>query len=206
MSARPPGHAAIVKAAREEFAERGYGATSIRDIAQRAGVSLSALYYYYKGKQEVLVAILDDVQDAYFSTCEEALAQAGKDPAEQLEAIVEATVRYRSTHPGKSNILLSEERSLQPEHLERYRANNARGTQQFRDIIEQGVKDGVFLTPYPDDARRAVIAMCNAVAQWYQPGGALSEDDLVERYVSLALTVVEYRPRAPRRRARASSA
>ncbi|MFI7008772.1 TetR/AcrR family transcriptional regulator [Streptomyces sp. NPDC050145] len=199
MSTRPPGHAAIVKAAREEFAERGYGATSIRDIAQRAGVSLSALYYYYKGKQELLVAILDDAHDAYFSSCQEALARAGEDPAEQLAAIVESTVRYRSTHPSKSNILLSEERSLQPEHLERYRANHAMATRQFRDIIERGVKEGVFLTPYPDDARRAVMAMCNAVAQWYEPGGVLSEDDLVERYVSLALTIVEYRPRAPRR-------
>ncbi|MDI3406940.1 TetR/AcrR family transcriptional regulator [Streptomyces cavernicola] len=202
MSTRPPGHAAIVRAARAEFAERGYGATSIRDIAQRAGVSLSALYYYYKGKQDLLVAILDDAQDAYFSSCEQALAEAGEDPAEQLEALVEATVRYRSTHASKSNILLSEERSLEPEHLERYRADNARSTRRFRDIIERGVQDGLFLTPYPDDARRAVIAMCNAVAQWYEPGGALSEDDLVERYVSLALTAVEYRPRAPRRASR----
>lgn len=199
MSTRPAGHKAIVEAAREEFAERGYGATSIRDIAQRAGVSLSALYYYYKGKQELLVAILDDAHDAYFDACEKALTEAGDDPAEQLEALVAATVRYRTTHPVKSSILLTEERSLEPEHLQRYRTNEARGTQQFRDAIERGGAEGIFLTPYPDDARRAVIAMCNAVAQWYRPGGELSEDDLVERYVALALTIVEYRPRTPRR-------
>ena len=202
MRTQPTGHKAIVEAAREEFAERGYGATSIRDIAQRAGVSLSALYYYYESKQELLVAILDDANDAYFRACEEALEQAGEDAAEQLEALVAATVRYRTTHPVKSSIMLTEERSLEPEHLQRFRKSEERGTQQFREVIQRGVAEGIFLTPYPEDARRAVIAMCNAVSQWYRPGGRLSEDDLVGRYVSLALTIVEYRPRTPRRSGR----
>ncbi|WP_259375296.1 hypothetical protein [Rhodococcus pseudokoreensis] len=84
-----------------------------------------------------------------------------------------------------------------------YERSEARGSQQFKDVIEAGVKIGLFQTPYPDDARRAVIAMCNAVAQWYRPGGELTEDMLIERYVSLALTVVEYRPRTARRGAAA---
>lgn len=199
MPTRTPGHRAIIEAARREFSERGYGAASIRDIAQRAGVSLSALYYYHKGKQELLVAILDDGMDAYFSACEAASAGAGEGPAEQLEALVAATVRFRTEHPVKSSIVLTEGRSLEPDHVERYRRSEARASQQFRDVVERGVADGVFGTPYPDDARRAVIAMCNAIAQWYRPGGPVGVDDLVERYVSLALTVVEYRPRAVRR-------
>ncbi|QSE95614.1 hypothetical protein JWS13_29730 [Rhodococcus pseudokoreensis] len=87
--------------------------------------------------------------------------------------------------------------------LAAYERSEARGSQQFKDVIEAGVKIGLFQTPYPDDARRAVIAMCNAVAQWYRPGGELTEDMLIERYVSLALTVVEYRPRTARRGAAA---
>ncbi|MGW4804562.1 TetR/AcrR family transcriptional regulator [Kitasatospora sp. NPDC004272] len=198
----PAGHTAIIEAARAQFAEQGYGATSIRDIARRAGVSLSALYYYYKGKQELLVAILEDGMAAYFGACEAALAAVGEDPAERLEALVSATVRFRAGHPVKSGIVLTEGRSLEPEHLARYRESEERGTRQFREVIEQGVAEGIFLTPYPDDARRAVIAMCNAVAQWYRPEGPSTVEELAERYVSLALTVVEYRPRTVRRPAR----
>lgn len=203
VSSRPAGHQAIIEAARQEFSEQGYGSTSIRDIAQRAGVSLSALYYYYKGKQELLVAILDDGLDAYFSSCERALDAVGDDPAERLEALVEATVRFRIDHRAKSSIVLTEGRSLEPEHLARYRENEERGSRQFREVIEDGVARGLFLTPYPDDARRAVIAMCNAVAQWYRADGEVGPDELVERYVALALVVVEYRPRATRRGAAA---
>ncbi|MEV6108360.1 TetR/AcrR family transcriptional regulator [Streptomyces sp. NPDC051940] len=203
MSSRTTaGHKAIIEAARAEFAEQGYGATSIRHIAQRAGVSLSALYYYYKGKQELLVAIMQEGLDAYFDACDEALAEVGDEPAEQLEAVVGATVRFRAGHAANSSIVLLEGRSLEPENLAHYRKHEERGTQLFRGIIERGVEDGTFLTPYPEDSRRAVIAMCNAVAQWYRVDGPVPLDELVERYVSLALTVVEYRPRAARRGAR----
>ncbi|MFC9614271.1 TetR/AcrR family transcriptional regulator [Streptomyces sp. NPDC056938] len=199
MPSRPAGHKAIIEAARLEFSERGYGATSIRDIAKRAGVSLSALYYYYKGKQELLVAILGDSLETYFGACDEALAAVGDDPAEQLEALVSATVRFRAEYPVKSSLLLTERRSVEDEHLKVYREGEVRGSQQFREVIERGIAQGIFLTPYPDDARRAVIAMCNAISQWYDTAGPVDVNELVARYVSLALTLVEYRPRIVRR-------
>ncbi|AXI79099.1 TetR/AcrR family transcriptional regulator [Peterkaempfera bronchialis] len=196
---RPPGHQALLEAARQEFAERGYGSTSIRDIAQRAGVSLSALYHYYGGKQELLFALLDEGMDRYRQACDAALADAGDDPAERLEALVEATVRFRAGQRDRSSIELTEDRSLNDEQRAHFRRRQAAATRMFQQVIEDGRACSLFLTPYPDDARRAVLAMCNAVAQWYRPEGALAVDDLVERYVSLALTLVEYHPRRARR-------
>jgi AcrR family transcriptional regulator len=199
---RPTRQAAIIDAARQEFVERGFAAVSIRDIAQRAGMSMSALYHYYPGKQDLLLAILDEGADAYFAACEQALAEADRDdPGERLEALVAATVRFRVEHPVKSSITLTEERSLSAENLARYRERTARGTRQFQQAIESGVAAGLFHTPYPDDARRGIIAMCNAIAQWYRSDGELTPEELVEHYVSLALTLVEYRPRSARRTA-----
>ena len=74
---RPTRQQEIIDAAREEFVEQGYGAASIRDIAQRCGMSMSALYHYYPGKQDLLKAILDEGVEAYFDACERALAAAG---------------------------------------------------------------------------------------------------------------------------------
>jgi AcrR family transcriptional regulator len=198
---RPTRQKEIIDAARMEFAEKGYGAASIRDIAQRCGMSMSALYHYYPGKQDLLKAILDEGVESYFSACEQALEKAGPDPAERLEVLVEAAVLFRADHPVKSGVM-TEERSLEPENLAAYREQAARATQQFQEIITAGLRAGVFTTPYPDDARRAIIAMCNAIAQWWRPEGPLTREDLVERYVALALTVVEYRPRSVSRAAR----
>jgi AcrR family transcriptional regulator len=194
MTARPAGHQALFDAAAEEFAERGFDGTSIRDIAARAGVSLSALYHYYPGKQALLGALLDEGMDVYFASCGAALAAAGPDPAARLAAVVGATVRYRAERSVSSLILINEARALPPEAHARFRGRQRAATELFRVAIDAGVAAGLFGTPYPDDARRAVIAACNAVAQWYRPAGPLSLEDLVERYVALAFTLVGYGP------------
>jgi AcrR family transcriptional regulator len=192
MTPRPAGHQALFDAAAGEFAERGFDATSIRDIAARAGVSLSALYHYYPGKQALLGALLDEGMDVYFAACAGALAAAGPDPAARLAAVVGATVRYRAERSVSSLIVINEARALPPEARERFRDRQRAATALFRSTIDEGAAAGLFRTPYPDDARRAVIAACNAVAQWYRPGGAVTLDALVERYVALAFTLVGY--------------
>lgn len=53
---------AIVSAAREVFAERGYNAVSVEEIAQRAGVSKGALYHQYRDKVDVLAAAYEDLE------------------------------------------------------------------------------------------------------------------------------------------------
>jgi AcrR family transcriptional regulator len=191
---RPAGQTALLEAARQEFAERGFGSASIRNIAARAGMSLSAMYHYYSGKQELLHALLDEGMDRYTAAVAEELGRVGDSPSDRLSAVVAATTRFRGEHAMRSNILLLEERSLDPERLERYSRRQAEATNYFRDPIDAGVASGDFHTPFPDEARRGVIAMCNAVSQWYRADGPLSLDALIDRHVELALTLVEYRP------------
>jgi AcrR family transcriptional regulator len=201
--ARGDGLAAIMRSARDIFAERGYHATSIRDIAKDAGLSLSALYYYHAGKQELLHALLEDALEDCFRGCETALATAGDDPAARLGAFVRATVEYRVRRQVDSLLALREIRNLEPDRLERFVERRDALPRLLREIIDDGVARGVFATPYPDEGQRAILAMCNAVAQWYQPSGDMRVADLVDRYVHLSLALVEHRPAA--RKARAKS-
>ncbi|MGV9249035.1 TetR/AcrR family transcriptional regulator [Streptomyces sp. NPDC003710] len=178
----PLGHQTLIEAARLEFAEQGYAGASIRSIAQRAGVSLSALYHYYSGKQELLYAIADESVDAYLAVAGKELAAVGDDPAERLAAVVTATVRFRCRHPAKSTVIFAAQRHLEPAAQEEYHRRLAELTRLFQRPIQDGVDQKLFLTPYPDDARRSVIAMCDAIADWLparrrarrgRPGGAL---------------------------------
>jgi AcrR family transcriptional regulator len=196
---RGTGRQAILDAARHEFAERGYGAASIRDIAGRAGVSLSAMYHYYSGKQELLHALINDSGEAYFEVCRKELEPVGEDAGERLAALVRATVRFRAGYQLESSLTLSEWRGLSEEQLAEFRRRQFDGSRMFQQIVDDGLAQGVFRTPYPKDARRAVIAMCNAIAQWYRAGGEVGVEELAERYVELALTLVEYRPAGRRR-------
>lgn len=190
---RGGGRDAITRAARESFAERGYHGTSIRDIARRAGLSLSALYHWHTGKQELLAALIEESVEEYFRRCDGALRDAGDDPARRLAALVRATVEYRVSRQVESTIATSEWRNLEPAHRESLDGMRAAATRLWADLVDDGVARGAFHCEHPRDARRAVIAACNAIAQWYEPHGGLDVADLVERYTAIALRIVDHR-------------
>lgn len=190
---RGGGRDAITGAAREIFAERGYHGTSIRDIAKRAGLSLSALYYWHPSKQHLLAALIEEIQHDYFERCDRALRSAGNDPAAKLRALVRATVEYRVSMRVESNIATLEWRNLEPDNRQRLDGVRRSASQLWADIVADGVARGEFHCTHPDDARRAVVAACNAIAQWYEPGGEITLPDLVERYTEIALRIVDHR-------------
>ncbi|GAA4878258.1 TetR family transcriptional regulator [Actinomycetospora straminea] len=190
---RGGGREAITRAARESFAERGYHGTSIRDIAARAGLSLSALYHWHAGKQELLTALVEESTEEYFRRCDEALRDAGDDPAARLGALVRATIEYRVSRQVESTIAASEWRNLDPANRERLDALRAAASKLWADLVDEGVARGVFHCEHPDDARRAVVAACNAIAQWYEPDGGLGVPELVERYTAIAQRIVDCR-------------
>ncbi len=181
----------MTNAAREIFAERGYHGTSIRDIAKRAGLSLSALYYWYSSKQELLAALIEESDLDYHARCELALAAAGDDPVQRLRALVHVTVEYRVERRLESSIVVRESRNLEHESIDRMATNAREATKMWADIINDGVAQGIFRCAYPDDARRTIIAACNAIAQWYRPDGEITVAELIDRYSDIALHVVD---------------
>ena len=190
---RGSGRDAITRAARESFAERGYHGSSIRDIAARAGLSLSALYHWHSSKQDLLTALIEESTEEYFRRCDEALRHAGDDPAARLGALVRATVEYRISRQVESTIAASEWRNLDPANRERLDGLRAAASRLWADIVDDGVARGAFACEHPGDARRSVVAACNAIAQWYEPDRGLAVPDLVDRYTAIALRVVDCR-------------
>jgi AcrR family transcriptional regulator len=190
---RGGGRDAITGAAREILSERGYHGTSIRDIAKRAGLSLSALYYWHPSKQHLLAALIEESTHDFFQRCDRALRDADDDPTEKLRALVRATVEYRVNRRVETNISTLEWRNLEPDNHERLGGLRRSATQLWSDIVAEGVARGQFHCAHPDDARRSIVAACNAIAQWYEPGGDLGVDDLVERYTDIALRIVDHR-------------
>jgi AcrR family transcriptional regulator len=191
------GHTALLQAAREELAERGYDGASIRSIAGRAGLSMSVLYHYYPSKQQLLEAIILETVDAYFSFCQAELAAVGDGPVGRLSAAIAGSIRFRVSNPARADLPERERRNLSPGFLELYRKRLEDMTSLFRDPIEAGIAAGTFRTPYPGEARRAIIAMCNAIGDWYRPTGTLTIEQIVARHTELALALLQHQPRPP---------
>lgn len=141
----------------------------------------------------MLAALVEGISHDYFARCDRVLREAGDDPAERLRALVRVTVEYRVSRRVESNIATLEWRNLDPENRERLDGLRRAATRLWADIIEDGCARGDFGCPHPDDARRTIVAACNAIAQWYEPGGKIMLAELAERYTRIALRVVEHR-------------
>ncbi|MGW4124817.1 TetR/AcrR family transcriptional regulator [Nocardia sp. NPDC004711] len=187
---RGAGLQAVTDAARDIFAERGYHGASIRDIAKRAGVSLSLLYYWYPNKQALLAALIEDIDDDYQRRCAEALRDTGDDAVRQLRNLVRALVEFRIERRIDSNIALLEHRNIEPENSARFHERTLASVETWDKVIRDGISRGQFHSDHPEDARRAILAACNGIASWYSPEGDLTPADIVERYSAIALRIV----------------
>lgn len=183
----------LLAVARREFVERGYGGASIRSIAQKTGVSLSAMYYHYASKQELLAAMLNAGMDSFERRVRDEFEAEDPTPTGRLLGYVASLVRFRTLEQEQSQLVQTETRNLEPAHLEAYRERQRRSSEPLRQAVADGVASGEFRTPYPEDSYRSILGMCNAIAHWYEPGGPVTVDDIVRRYQDLALQVVFHR-------------
>lgn len=86
----------VADAAVELFFQKGFHATSVRDIAQVATVNVSLIHYYFKSKQGLLEYTIIDYYETYMAYLEKELRQVQKeDKIRQLKILIEAMMRYK---------------------------------------------------------------------------------------------------------------
>ncbi len=196
-----PAAAKIISAAVVAMADNGYHGTSVRDIAQLAGVSSAAIYHYFESKHGLLELIMLRGIEHLHARTEAALLAAPANPVDRLKAIVGVHVSRHLSAQREAFLGNTEMRSLEP--AARALVASRRDLQQrlFDHVIEDGAERGIFHTPFPKEASRGLVTMCSAVASWYNPRGALTGEELTARYQEMALSLVGYAPEAkPRSR------
>ena len=186
---------AIEDVASDLFRERGYAATSIRDIARALSVQGASLYAHVTSKQDVLWAIVHRAASRFEAAADRAEADAEShrpgDPAEAIAALVEAHVDVLTANVDEAGVFMSEWRSLGEERrrqiLDRRNAYQAR----FRRHVDAGIAIGAFALTDPAIATSTVLSAINGVAAWYDPNGRLPADRIADHLVDLVLRMLE---------------
>jgi TetR/AcrR family transcriptional regulator, cholesterol catabolism regulator len=186
---------AIEDVASDLFRERGYAATSIRDIARALSVQGASLYAHVNSKEDVLWAIVDRAAQRFEAAAdraeEAAAARRPGDPAEALAALVRAHVGVLTADVDEAGVFLNEWRALggarRAEILERRDAYQ----QRFRSQIEAGIGVGAFAMTDPSVAASSILSALNGTAAWYDPAGRLPADRIADHLVDLVLRMLE---------------
>jgi TetR/AcrR family transcriptional regulator len=126
-----------VAAAERHFAERGFDATRLDDIAAEVGIRRAAIFYYFGGKQELYAAVLGEV----FGDWTAALPTDGS-PAERLEAALVGWIDYVAERPTVARLILREAAGAQPGVVSQFVRSGAAPVEWFQAVIAEGVAAG----------------------------------------------------------------
>src|SRR5882672_8117037 len=178
-------------AALSAFVEYGYHGAKIRDIAQRAGLSVPGLYHYYPSKQQMLAELFNRSMTDLLQRSRSARAE-GRVAAERFALLIECLVLYHTYRQQLASLGLSEMRGLEePDHARIVAYRN----EQQRMLNEEALEArrlGMFATARPLEAARAIATMCTAITQWYKADGLQTPEEIAADFVDFALTLMKF--------------
>jgi TetR/AcrR family transcriptional regulator len=129
--------AEIVAAAERHFAERGFEATRLDDIAADVGIRRAAIFYHFGDKQELYSAVLDEL----FGNWTAALPSVGS-PAERLEAALTGWIDFVAERPTIARLILREAANSQPGVVSPFVRAGSAPVEWFRGVIDEGIATG----------------------------------------------------------------
>ncbi len=194
MSAAPERREELLATAAEVFAAQGYRATTVRKIADAAGMLAGSLYYHFDSKESMIDEILSTFLDELWARYDAVLA-AGLGPRETIEALVTESFREIDRRHAAVAIYQKEARHLQTQPRFAYLADSqARFEKAWLGTLERGVADRVFRADL--DARLTYRFLRDTVwvaASWYRPGGQHSPEEIARQYLSMVLEGITLR-------------
>jgi AcrR family transcriptional regulator len=147
----------ILDAAFEVFSEKGYRATRLEEVAERAGATKGAIYHYFDGKEDLLVRTVEDRMRSVFSDLTRVLDEPGRSPAMYLEAgLRRAWDFWLSEEFGRMFRLMFAE--VRAEHPALFEAWLTAGPLQGWGVIQQLIEAGKGAGEFRADADSAVAA------------------------------------------------
>lgn len=167
------------------FAEQGFGATSLQQVAASVGVSRPTLYYYFKTKDQLLEKLVGQVTAAGADAMVQIAAQP-LDPIAKIRLSTSALVRRRINDPLKFRALDRCESDLNEELAAVHRKAKRTVLHLLIEMIDAGQAAGVVR---PVDSRVAalgIIGMCNWSAWWYSPDGS-DPEPVINELTDMAL-------------------
>ena len=181
----------IVLAAVEAFADRGFHATTTRDIATGAGLSPAGLYVHYPSKAAVLAQVSRAGHEATLELVRGVLDDGRDGPApERLRRVVETFTAWHARHHLVARVVQYELAALPPAD----RADVARLRRGIEGLVEAEVRRGVardeLVVEEPHAVTRAVLSLCIDVARWFDPTGRESPQDVARLYGTLVLRML----------------
>ncbi len=168
------------------FSQRGYAATSMRDIARELDILGGSLYAHVSSKEDLLWGIISDWAERFFSAVRP-WTEAELPAAERLEGMLRAHVQVVIDHIERATVFLRDWQYLSSPRHEQIATLRDEYEQIYRTTIKAGVTEGALLSTNPNLTATLILASLNSMTSWYRASGELGAGAIADQYVQLLL-------------------
>jgi TetR/AcrR family transcriptional regulator, cholesterol catabolism regulator len=176
----------IRKTARRMFQQRGYAATSMRDLAKEVGIEAASLYNHISSKEELLQEMCFEMAEHFFVAFRDAL-ESEKSNTKKLRAVIRAHVGVISQHINASSVFFHEWVFLGQVDLVRFKRLRSQYEQGYRDLLAAGIEAGDFKDVDVRITSFTILSALNATYDLYRHNGEMTPEHIADHIVNLLL-------------------
>jgi len=170
------------------FAERGLRATTVRDIADSAGILSGSLYHHFKSKEQMVEEVLRDFLDWLFGRYHQ-IVETETDPLARVTGLFMAS--FEAIEHRHAQVVIYQDEAKRLSSLPRFAFVDERNREQrtmWVNVLKQGVAEGCFRPDLDVDLVYRFIRDTTWVSvRWYQPGGQLTAEQVGRQYLAIVL-------------------
>jgi AcrR family transcriptional regulator len=178
----------LLELAATMFAERGLRATTVRDIADSAGILSGSLYHHFSSKEEMVDELLRGFLDWLFDRYQEIVATE-PNPLERLKGLFMTS--FEAIADRHAQVVIYQDEAKRLSSQERFSYVEERNKEQRKmwlDLLNQGIEEGYFRPDIDVDLVYRFIRDTTWVSvRWYQPGGPLTAEQVGRQYLTIVL-------------------
>ncbi len=176
----------IIEVAVDLFYEKGYAATSIRDISSIMKISIATLYYYFQDKEDLLFTVVEDVGNQLLRDLNETKDRA-EDPLDGLQQMMMRHILLTEKEHKKAKIFVEEKHNLSKKSWRIVHEQDRRVYDMIINQLKEIQKLGIMSVDSLPIAAFAIFGMINWCYRWYKKDGPFPIEEVSERLIDIVL-------------------
>ncbi|KAA5542434.1 TetR/AcrR family transcriptional regulator [Adhaeribacter rhizoryzae] len=168
------------------FKQRGFAATSMRDLASAVGIEAASIYAHVRSKEEILQSICFKMANEFFAELAEIESQSIT-YTQKLRQVITAHIKIITHNIAASTVFQQEWRHLSEPFLTDFLSLREKYEHRIRELIQQGIETGEFISSDTRFVTRTLLSSLNGITQWYKLDGELSPEAIAGNLADLFL-------------------
>ncbi|MDI9320263.1 MAG: TetR/AcrR family transcriptional regulator [Phycisphaerales bacterium] len=180
----------IISEASKLFREKGFGGSSMRDLAEKVGIEAASMYHHIRSKDEILEEICFEMAHRYEAQLSETEVQDISYP-EKIEALIAFHVQLIIDNANAVSVVNNDWKYLSKERMIAFKSIRNDYEKRFAAIISKGIEAGAFKKVNISIALFTILSSLRWVELWYKPTRGVTKEDLAKDISAILMNGVK---------------